>query len=822
MEKKKKILIGVGIALVLILLLVLIFFFCFKKEEYSVTFKVDDKIYKTLDEVKEGTKIDLPAKPTKEGYTFEGWYVDGEKFDFDTKINENLQLEARFSINTYTVTFDFNNETKNEEVKVKYNEKVTKPKQPKKDGYNFIGWYIDEDEFDFNKTIKKDTTITAKWTKDTTAKYTVEHYLMGVDGKYKNANLIERFNGTIGDKVTPTVKKYDGFTSPVKETVEIKEDDSTNVKYYYERNKYTITVTGDEGTSDTTGTGTYYYGSKIKIGATLNKGYNISSWNNKNKNLSFDYTVGDSDTTFTITTKLIKYNIKYLAVLKNGEVTLDTDNPTSYTVKDTITLNVPSVEGYTFKNYTLNNEEIIDNTILEGTTGDLVVKALFDINKYNVEFKTELGKFNSDEERKIKVEYQSLIPNSNDPYYIPMRDYYEFTGWSLNKESEEQTLYDFNTPMGTDNITLYPIWEPIEYKIEYKLNSDEICSSCKDYKTYNVESLFTLPVPKRTGYKFDGWITEDNQVIKTITKGMNGDLVLTAKWLKLIDVEYVDNILNKDTGFSNAVNGNTLNVGFKDVDIEKSITTELIETLKNNVDALLTDEHITKLTINDKEVTKDTLEEILIEVLNNQDLTQVKYSDLLKIQLNAKVSLDNDIAIASVNDKTNENLDYVIKFRTLKKITLNELQPLITQNTGFINSHKDDHYEVVVEGENKDQLVFKYAKPKKDVFTSMMGAGLKTAMQTFLGDEKVGYVVITFKDMGPVKVTYDDIKGSDFWGFGLSLLSSFEKAIGGKDAFDLINQDLLAFNATLDIYAADGKYFDDSFVTHYDISFAQQ
>ena len=104
----------------------------------------------------------------------------------------------------------------------------------------------------------------------------------------------------------------------------------------------------------------------------------------------------------------------------------------------------------------------------------------------------------------------------------------------------------------------------------------------------------------------------------------------------------------------------------------------------------------------------------------------------------------------------------------------------------------------------------------------MMGAGLKTAMQTFLGDEKVGYVVITFKDMGPVKVTYDDIKGSNFWGFGLSLLSSFEKAIGGKDAFDLINQDLLAFNATLDIYAADGKYFDDGFVTHYDISFAQQ
>ncbi len=820
MENKKKIIIGVGITLVIILLLVLLFIFGFKKEEYTITFKVDDKIYKTLDEVKEGTKIDLPAKPTKEGYTFEGWYVDGEKFDSDTKINENLQLEARFSINTYTVTFDFDNDTKNEEVKIKYNEKVTRPKQPKKDGYNFIGWYIDEEEFDFNKTIKKDTTITAKWAKDTTAKYTVEHYLMGVDGKYKKANLIERFNGTIGDKVTPTVKKYNGFTSPVKETVEIKEDDSTTVKYYYERNKYTITVTGDEGTSDTTGTGTYYYGSKIKIGATLNKGYNISSWNNKNKNLSFDYTVGDSDSIFTITTKLIKYNIKYLAVLKNGEVTLDTDNPKTYTIKDTITLNNPSIEGYTFKNYALNNEEIIDNTILEGTTGDLVVKALFDINKYNVEFKTALGKFNSDEERKIEVEYQSLIPNSNDPYYIPMRDYFEFTGWSLNNENEEQTLYDFNTPMGAEDITLYPVWKPIEYKIEYKLNSGETCSNCKNYKTYNVESLFTLPVPKKTGYKFDGWVTEDDQVIKKITRGMHGDLALTAKWLKIIDIEYVDNILNENTGFSNAVNNGTLFIGYKDIDKDNFITTNIIDALKANVKSLLADEYITNLTINDKEVTENTLEDILKEVLNSQDLTQVKFSDLLEHQLNVKVSLDNEIAMAIDNDKTKENLEYVIKFRELQPITLNELQPLITQNTGFINSHKDDHYEVIVEDNNK--LVFKYAKPEKDVFTSMMGAGLKTAMQTFLGDEKVGYVVITFKDMGPVKVTYDDIKGSNFWNFGLSLLSSFEKAIGGKDAFDLINQDLLAFNATLDIYAADGKYFDDSFVTHYDISFAQQ
>lgn len=42
-------------------------------ETYSITYKIDDEIYNKIDEVLPGTAITLIDKPTKEGYTFEGW-----------------------------------------------------------------------------------------------------------------------------------------------------------------------------------------------------------------------------------------------------------------------------------------------------------------------------------------------------------------------------------------------------------------------------------------------------------------------------------------------------------------------------------------------------------------------------------------------------------------------------------------------------------------------------------------------------------------------------------------------------------------------------
>ena len=63
----------------------------------EVTFKVDGKEYKKVS-VTTGNAIKEPEEPTKSGYTFEGWYKDGVKYDFKTIVNGNITLEAKFSV----------------------------------------------------------------------------------------------------------------------------------------------------------------------------------------------------------------------------------------------------------------------------------------------------------------------------------------------------------------------------------------------------------------------------------------------------------------------------------------------------------------------------------------------------------------------------------------------------------------------------------------------------------------------------------------------------------------------------------------------------
>ncbi len=66
-------------------------------------------------------------------------------------------------VKEYTVTFDSNGGSSVESIRVKENEKLTKPKDPTKTGYHFKGWYYNEELFDFDTKITKDLTLIAYW-----------------------------------------------------------------------------------------------------------------------------------------------------------------------------------------------------------------------------------------------------------------------------------------------------------------------------------------------------------------------------------------------------------------------------------------------------------------------------------------------------------------------------------------------------------------------------------------------------------------------------------------------------------------------------------
>lgn len=46
--------------------------------------------------VRVGQTISEPTARTNEEYEFLGWYLDGEKFDFNTPIKKNVTLEAKW------------------------------------------------------------------------------------------------------------------------------------------------------------------------------------------------------------------------------------------------------------------------------------------------------------------------------------------------------------------------------------------------------------------------------------------------------------------------------------------------------------------------------------------------------------------------------------------------------------------------------------------------------------------------------------------------------------------------------------------------------
>lgn len=141
---------------------------CSKTKTYTITFDTDGGTNVDSVVIEENEKLILPEEPTKEGYNFNGWLLNGNLFNESNSIDKNITLKADWitiDTKTYKVVFIYNNDTKDLEINVEENKKVSKPTNPTKEGYKFLGWYLDEQKFDFNTEINADIVLLAKWEK---------------------------------------------------------------------------------------------------------------------------------------------------------------------------------------------------------------------------------------------------------------------------------------------------------------------------------------------------------------------------------------------------------------------------------------------------------------------------------------------------------------------------------------------------------------------------------------------------------------------------------------------------------------------------------
>ena len=65
---------------------------------YLVTFQDDDGTVLFTQDVAENEKVAKPADPVREGYVFDGWYLNGAAYDFDAKVNAHLTLTAQWHV----------------------------------------------------------------------------------------------------------------------------------------------------------------------------------------------------------------------------------------------------------------------------------------------------------------------------------------------------------------------------------------------------------------------------------------------------------------------------------------------------------------------------------------------------------------------------------------------------------------------------------------------------------------------------------------------------------------------------------------------------
>ena len=97
------------------------------------------------------------------------WLGENDKLLTITKAVVKVEVEGTAEETKYTVTFESNGGSEVEEVVVSKGGTVTKPTDPKRDGYTFDGWYVDEEcteVWNFSTQVTGDMTLYAKWTED--------------------------------------------------------------------------------------------------------------------------------------------------------------------------------------------------------------------------------------------------------------------------------------------------------------------------------------------------------------------------------------------------------------------------------------------------------------------------------------------------------------------------------------------------------------------------------------------------------------------------------------------------------------------------------
>lgn len=191
---------------------------------------------------------------------------------------------------------------------------------------------------------------------------------------------------------------------------------------------------------------------------------------------------------------------------------------------------------YDYTNYIFNIKvNFNDGTSLETSVPLITNSDLLDIN---IEYELNGGTNSANNLSKIKVaDLPFTLEDATKPGY-------SFKGW-YDKDTNRRIRELKDTSLY--NVKLVAVFEIETYNIYYNFDGGTYPSDVA--MNYTIESLPTLPTPTKVGYKFKGWLLND-ELITELPQGTTGNLTLTASFEK--EVYTINYDLDGGTNPSNA------------------------------------------------------------------------------------------------------------------------------------------------------------------------------------------------------------------------------------------------------------------------------
>ena len=153
-----------------------------------------------------------PSDPTRSGHAFTGWFdaaSGGSVYNFGTEVTADIDLYAQWTINQYTVSYNFNrgDGTVPATETVNYKGTAPKPSDPTRTGYTFAGWFdaaSGGSVYNFGTEVTADIDLYAQWT---IKQYSVSYNLNGASGTAPATEAVDH-GGTFTKPADPTRSGY--------------------------------------------------------------------------------------------------------------------------------------------------------------------------------------------------------------------------------------------------------------------------------------------------------------------------------------------------------------------------------------------------------------------------------------------------------------------------------------------------------------------------------------------------------------------------------------------------------------------------------------